>query len=214
MKTAAAPILKLSVRVLVVLLLCAFLLPGCATTNKRRYKSELRRVLDQGVVLLGEKKIRVERKPFRSDCSGFVSACFWKIGRELTLPTAQGSSGTELIYNSLKEQGLIHKRRRPNPGDLAFFHHTHDRNGNGRRDDRFTHIALVERVDPDGTVHLIHFVSGKVRRDRMNLLHKNVIRDPKSGKEWNSHLRRGGGKTLSAQLLFRFGSPLGKGGAR
>ena len=158
--------------------------------------------------MLGQKKVRVDRKPFRSDCSGFVTACYSTIGTELTDPTQSGKSGTEIIFKSLKKAGRIHNKRRPQAGDLAFFHNTHDRNGNGLRDDRFTHIALVERIDSDGTVYLLHHVSGKVRRDRLNRLHRSVIRDPGSGKEWNSHLRRGGGKTLSAQLLFRFGTPL------
>ena len=32
--------------------------------------------------------------------------------------------------------------------------------------------------------------------------------DPASGKVWNSYLRKGGGKTLTSQLLFRFARPL------
>jgi len=186
----------------------AILLPGCATTSSRRYKSDLRKVLDQGVSMLGESKVRVGRKPFRSDCSGFVTACYSTIGTELVDLTQSGRSGTEIIYKSLKSKKRIHNKRRPKAGDLAFFHNTHDRNGNGIRDDRFTHIALVERVDDDGTVYLLHHVSGKVRRNRLNRLHRGVIRDPDSGKEWNSHLRKGGGKTLTGQLLFRFGTPL------
>jgi len=197
-------------RALIALLLGAILLPGCATTSSRRYRADLRRVLDQGVSMLGKDKVRVGRKPFRSDCSGFVTACYSTIGTELTDPLISGRSGTEIIYKSLKKEQRIHNKRRPTAGDLAFFHNTHDRNGNGIRDDRFTHIALVERVDDDGTAHLLHFVSGKVRRDRLNRLHRAVIRDPNSGKEWNSHLRRGGGKTLSSQLLYRFGTPLSR----
>ncbi len=197
-------------RALIVLILGVILLPGCATTSSRRYRSDLRKVLDQGVSMLGKEKVRVGRTPFRSDCSGFVSACYSTIGTDLADPTISGHSGTEIIYKSLKKAKRVHNKRRPRAGDLAFFHNTHDRNGNGIRDDRFTHIALVERVDEDGTVYLLHFVSGKVRRDRLNRLHRTVIRDPGSGKEWNSHLRRGGGKTLTAQLLYRFGTPISR----
>jgi len=190
------------------MVVAALLLPGCATTNSRRHRADLRKVLDQGISMLGESKVRVRRKPFRSDCSGFVTACFSTIGAELTDPLTAGPSGTAIIYKSLKKRRRVHNRKRPKPGDLAFFHNTHDRNGNGLRDDRFTHVALVERVEKDGTVVLIHFISGKVRRDRLNRLHRNVARDPVSNREWNSYLRRGGGKTLTAQLLFRFGRPL------
>jgi hypothetical protein len=44
----------------------------------------------------------------------------------------------------------------PAPGDLVFFDDTWDRNGNGRRDDRLTHLGLVEWVDVDGTVTFLH----------------------------------------------------------
>ena len=94
------------------------------------------------------------------------------------------------------------------PGDLAFFHNSWDRNGNKLRDDRFTHVALVERVADDGTIRLLHFASGKVKRDVMNLRHKNTARDPDTGETLNSYLRRGGGKVLTGQLFFRFGRPV------
>ena len=35
----------------------------------------------------------------------------------------------------------------PRPGDLAFFHDTYDRNRDGRANDPYTHVALVEAVD-------------------------------------------------------------------
>jgi hypothetical protein len=190
------------------MVVAALLLPGCATTSSRRDRAELRKVLDQGISMLGKSKVRVRRKPFRSDCSGFVTACFSTVGAELADPLTTGPSGTAVIYKTLKKRRRIHNRRRPKAGDLAFFHNTHDRNSNGLRDDRFTHVALVERVEEDGTVVLLHYVSGKVRRDRLNRFHRNIARDPVSNREWNSFLRRGGGKTLAAQLLFRFGRPL------
>ena len=186
----------------------ALLLPGCATTGSRRYKTDLRKVLDQGISLLGQSKVRVGRKPFRSDCSGFVTACFSTVGAELIDPMVTGPSGSAMMYKTLKRQRRVHNRKRPLPGDLAFFHNTHDRNSNGLRDDHFTHVALVERIDGDGTIFLLHFLSGEIRRDRANRLHRNTARDPASGKVWNSYLRKGGGKTLTGQLLFRFARPL------
>jgi len=115
-----------------------------------------------------------------------------------------------MIYRTFKAQKRVHNRKRPKPGDIAFFHNTHDRNGNGLRDDRFTHIALVESVADDGTVRFLHFASGRVQRDHLNRFHRNVARDPDSKKVWNDTIRRGGGKTLAGQLLFRFASPLPK----
>jgi cell wall-associated NlpC family hydrolase len=186
----------------------ALLLPGCATTSSRRYKTDLRKVLDQGISLLGQTKVRVGRKPFRNDCSGFVTACFSTVGAELIEPLVTGPSSSGMMFKTLKKQRRVHNRKRPLPGDLAFFHNTHDRNGNGLRDDQFTHVALVERVDDDGTIILLHFLSGEIRRDRVNRFHRNKARDPDSGKVWNSYLRKGGGKVLTSQLLFRFARPL------
>jgi hypothetical protein len=63
----------------------------------------------------------------------------------------------------------------PQPGDLAFFHDTHDRNHNGRLDDPFTHVALVEKVE--GTqVTLIHRGGQGVARLRLDLRHRHSAR--------------------------------------
>jgi hypothetical protein len=58
--------------------------------------------------------------------------------------------------------------RRPRPGDLAFFHDTYDRDRDGRAGDRFTHVAIVERVR-GGKVTLVHVLGRKVVRTRLDL---------------------------------------------
>ncbi|MFT4979907.1 MAG: hypothetical protein ACI8S6_005819, partial [Myxococcota bacterium] len=74
-----------------------------------------------------------------------------------------------------------------------------------------THVAVVERVDADGTIHMIHLGGrGKpVTRKLMNVLHPDQTRS-EDGKIWNSHLRstrdRDGGPTLTSQLWTGFGS--------
>jgi len=200
---SAVPLLLLFAAIVLVL-------PGCATTSSRRHRSAVRTVVDHGISLLGQKKVRVGRKPFRNDCSGFVTACYSTVGTALIDYGVRGDTGTEMIYRTFKAQRRVHNRKRPLPGDLAFFHNTHDRNGNGLRDDYFTHIALVESVGDDGTVRFLHFASGRVQRDHLNRFHRNVARDPDSGRVWNDPIRRGGGRTLAGQLLFRFASPLPK----
>ena len=185
------------------------LLPGCATIRaKKTLRNELRTVLDQAIHLMGETKVFVGRTPFRSDCSGFVTACYSRVDLTLIDPSVSAKSGTELIYKSLRKRSRIVGLHAAKAGDLAFFHNTWDKNGNGIRDDRFTHIALVERVDEDGRVQIVHFVSGKVKRGYISPSRPSQSRDKTLGRILNSHLRRGGGKTLSGQLLFRFGRPL------
>jgi len=194
---------------LLLLLATVWVLPGCATLRaKKKLQSDLRVVLDQAVDLMGESKVVIGRTPFRSDCSGFVTACYSRLGLALIDPSVSAKSGTELIYKSLKKRSRIVGINRARAGDLAFFHNTWDKNGNHIRDDRFTHIALVERVEEDGRVQIVHFVSGKVKRGYISPARPGQVRDKAGGRILNSHLRRGGGKTLTGQLLFRFGRPL------
>jgi hypothetical protein len=194
---------------LLLLLASALVLPGCATVrSKKKLRSEVRTVLDQAIDLMGESKIRIGRTPFRSDCSGFVTACYSRVGMALIDPAVSAKSGTELIFKSLKKRGRIVGVHGAKAGDLAFFHNTWDKNGNRIRDDRFTHIALVERVEGDGRVQIVHFVSGKVKRGYISPAKPGQARDKAGGRILNSHLRRGGGNTLTGQLLFRFGRPL------
>lgn len=200
-------------RRLLLLLALVALISGCATTrgHTRRGPSELQQVLDSALMLLGEIQVRVGERSYRSDCSGFVTAAFDTIQMPIADPQVEAKSGTETIYKTLKARGRIHNKRVPEAGDVAFFHNTWDRNGNKIRDDRFSHVALVESVDEEnGTVTLIHYASGKVKRDVMNLKHPDVARDPDTGEMWNSYMRRGGGKVLTGQLFYRFGRPLPK----
>lgn len=183
---------------------------GCATTAgaRRRARQDVEAVLDQALEMMDAERVRVGHTLYRNDCSGFVDAVFDASGIELVDPGIEAVSGTEAIYRGLQRRGRILRGRTARPGDLAFFHNTWDRNGNKLRDDRFSHVALVERVGPDGAVGLVHFASGKVKRDVMNLRRPGVARDPLTGETVNSYLRRGGGRILSGQLFFRFGRPL------
>ena len=190
------------------LLVGLLLLPGCATLGaKQKLRRDVDRVLEQATLLMGETKVSVDGVPFRSDCSGFVLACYSSIDRRLIDPTIPAKSGTELIFKTLKKQGRIVKGK-GKAGDLVFFHNTWDKNGNGLRDDRFTHIGLVESVDPDGRVHFAHYASGVVKKGILSPSRPNLSRDPETRAILNSHIRRRGGRTLAGQLFHRFGRPL------
>lgn len=190
------------------ILLAALLLVGCATRRVAPRNDPVRTVLEVATSLLGAERIRVHGTPYRSDCSGFVGAAFTAAGVPLLDPEGGGGSGTERIYRSVRRK--LGRRAALEPGDLVFFHNTYDRNGNGLRDDRFTHVGIVERVDRDGTVTFFHFGSGRVKRDVLNLDRPDLARDPNSGKVLNSYLRRGSGRVLSGQLFFRAARPLSR----
>lgn len=135
---------------------------------------------------------------FRGDCSSFVRAVFERAGVPLETARLPGRSASEAIFRGARPAG------RPAPGDIAVFHNTYDRNGDGRINDRFTHIAVVETVDWP-RVTLIHRGSAGITRVQMNL------RRPNERSE-NSPLRskrgkRRPGKILAGQLFAGFGSP-------
>lgn len=96
----------------------------------------------------------------RLDCSGYVVAAYRRAGLSLALPPARTRS------ESLRAVGR--PVATPEPGDLAFFHDTYDRNRNGRVDDGITHVALVESVE-GSSITLLHRGRGKVERFRMDL---------------------------------------------
>ncbi|MDP2316079.1 MAG: CHAP domain-containing protein [Pseudomonadota bacterium] len=130
---------------------------------------------------VGQRSLLVDGEPYRQDCSGLVEAALASAGCAF-----RGSSA--MLFEEAKAQRVLHRRRMPSPGDIAFFDDTYDRNGNGRRDDPLSHVAVVEAVDRDGTITLVHFGSKGVARVTMNLRHPEERTSP-DGKELNDYLR-------------------------
>jgi hypothetical protein len=128
------------------------------------------------------------------DCSDFVERVHAEAGLRLApLPARSASEG---LWRASR------RVERPRPGDLAFFHDTFDRDRDGRRGDRFTHVALVEAVDGPH-VTLIHRGSRGIQRLSMNLARRH---DPAE----NGWLRKrrsadpAGGRFLSGELFAAF----------
>lgn len=104
----------------------------------------------------------LERKARAHDCSSFVRAVLGEAGVEVPVEYAEGDTGSRALFRSSQPV------REPRPGDIAVFHNTWDRNRNGRLDDPFSHIAVVEQVEA-GRVTLIHRGGSGVSRLKMNL---------------------------------------------
>ena len=101
---------------------------------------------------------------------------------------------------------VFHKRKLPLPGDVAFFHNTYDRNRNGKRDDLWSHVAIVESVDRHGTITLVHKGGKGIRRTMMNLKQPHTKRDAQ-GNRLNSVLGvHKYGAVLTAELWCGFAS--------
>lgn len=100
-------------------------------------------------------------RPYAGDCSAFVLDVWRAAG--LRLPALRlARSRSESLRRASREVDA------PRPGDLAFFHHTYDRNRDGLPNDWYTHVALVEAVDGSGVL-LLHRGSRGVERLRMDL---------------------------------------------
>ena len=159
-----------------------------------------RRVARAAESFLGKKRIVVDGQKQRYDCSGMVCAAHKKAG----LPT---SGSSRMLFEQSQDMNVFHKRKRPDVGDIAFFDNTWDRNKNGRRDDKLTHVAIVETVERDGTITLIHLGGSGITRLVMNMRHPSRKMSA-DGKKWNDVLRKGrdNGPVLTGELCRGFGS--------
>lgn len=154
--------------------------------------------------LLDRRNIVVGGERLRHDCIGMVAAAYTMSGMDITHSISD-------LHAQAEAAGIAHTLKRPEPGDVVFFDNSYDKNGNGIRDDPFTHVTIVERVDAEGTITMIH-LGGKdkpVSRRVMNLYHPDEKTDA-AGNTINSTLRsvngRDGGPELTSQLFRGFGS--------
>ena len=170
-------------------------------TRKPRKRQEIERKIPVAArSFLGARTLKYKGEVFRYDCSGFVTAVYHKVGVPL-------SGSTKTMYALAKEKRSW--RRKPQVGDVAFFDNTHDRNKNGRFDDPLTHVAVVEYIEPNGRMTLIHLGNKGVKRMYMNLQQPNIYKD-KKGDVQNTYLRYRKSKKdktprLAGQLSKGFG---------
>lgn len=135
---------------------------------------------------------------FRGDCSGYVLHALQAGGLGVRL--GPGVSRSESLFRASRPV------ESPRPGTLAFFHDSYDRDRDRRLDDRFTHVALVERVEGT-TVFLLHRARKGVERARMDLARPE---DPAANDRLRVR-RRGdprGTRYLTGELFAAFGELL------
>ena len=150
--------------------------------------------------------LKNETTGFRNDCSGFVCASLDRAGLQLT-------GSTRSMWDRAKAEGATHRRKLPEPGDLAFFDNTYDRNKNGRFDDPLSHIAVVVDVEPDGTIYMAHDGTGRGRSTLTMNLNQPDLRATEDGKVLNDWLRRKrpgdppSARYLAGELWRGFASP-------
>lgn len=160
--------------------------------------------------LLGKNKVTVNGRRYGDDCTSFVQAVYAPLGVNLMSAGRPGDNGVTAMWRFAAEHGRIFEGGRPLPGDLAFFRETYDLNRDGRANDGLTHIGVVEGVEADGTVLVIHRVARGVVRYRMNLSHPKQVKTSQ-GKRLNDWLRTetpGSRPRLTAELFAGFATLL------
>lgn len=165
------------------------------------------------VRFVGQSRIQVGGRNFNPDCSGFVRGVYasQRVDLYSGLGELDGGNGVGRIYTHMVEHGRIHYGPTVHPGDLVFFHNTWDFNGDGLPNDPLTHIGVVEKVEPDGTVLFVSALSRGIERYRMNLQHPDVHKKA-DGRVFNDFLRRKrfsdglGTHYLAGQLFAAFGT--------
>jgi CHAP domain len=168
------------------------------------------RISARATRLVGVSSLKQVDRSVPDDCTGVARIAYESVGIELMAgPGRTGSNGVSHIYQYAKRLGAVHKGR-PQPGDLVFFRETYDRDRDGRRDDGLTHVGIVEKVAPDGTITFVHRGSKGVARARMDLRHPTLHRVRGSGAVVNDYLRRaskGSRAYLTGELFAGFASP-------
>lgn len=138
--------------------------------------------------LLGRSQLVVAGRRFGDDCTGLVRAALEPLGLPLMSRAQAGDNAVTAIWRFAAQHGRVFQGGQPVPGDLVFFRETYDLNRDGRRNDGLTHVGLVEAVEADGTVAVIHRVARGVVRYRMNLAHPGQHVDG-AGRRLNDWLR-------------------------
>lgn len=167
-------------------------------------------VVSEAQRLVGQRRVEVQGKRYGDDCTGLVRAVFEPIGVNLMSAAEPGDNGVTAMWRFAGRHGRVFHCGRPLPGDLVFFRDTYDLNRDGSVNDGLTHVGLVEQVEGDGTVIVIHRVARGVVRYHMNLSAPTQAKSG-DGKQLNDWLRTGapGGRPrLTAELFAGFATVL------
>lgn len=160
--------------------------------------------------LVGRNRVVVNGRRYGDDCTSFVQAVYAPLGVNLMSEGQPGDNGVTAMWRFASAHGRIFEGGRPLPGDLVFFRETYDLNRDGRDNDGLTHVGVVESVENDGTVSVIHRVARGVVRYRMNLSKPNVSRTS-GGRKLNDWLRTetpGSKPRLTAELFAGYATLL------
>jgi hypothetical protein len=168
-----------------------------------------KKIVETAQAFLGKKQIVLQGKKYLNDCSGFVNALYAQVGIDLMQKAQPGDNAVTAMFRYAKTHGKTFEGGWPVPGDLVFFRNTY-RLKTQHSPDALTHIGVVESIDPDGTIYIIHRVSRGVVRYAMNLRYRNQTQN-QDGKRINDYIRARKGKQpamLTSELFVSYASLL------
>ncbi|HEY6289718.1 MAG TPA: hypothetical protein VIW48_09740 [Nitrospiraceae bacterium] len=187
--------------------------PCCRSVERMPSRSAIVRTAAK---LVGAKTIESNGRRVSYDCAGVTRAIFLKHGIDLydSSTSDPEANGVRLIHAHIRQQGTFHQGPVVHPGDLVFFDNTWDFNGDGKVNDPLTHVGVVERQEPDGTVIFISRVAGAIDRYHMNLALPHVHKTA-AGRILNDYLRRkdvndpANTRRLTGELFAQFATRVG-----
>jgi hypothetical protein len=117
------------------------------------------------------------------DAARYVAAVYRL--NEVSL-TEQQQSSIPALYRKCRANHAVYTDGPPAAGDLVFFHNTVDANDDGRNNDWYTHVGLVEWAR-NGVVSVLSYRDGSVQSFRMSLEHTSQRRH--DGQVVNAQIR-------------------------
>jgi hypothetical protein len=125
-------------------------------------------------------------------------AAYDAAGAPLEVPEkyrARHPNASAMLEDWAQSENKAFTDHKPRPGDLVFFRDT-----TGPLLGKVTHVALVESVDGDGEVTLLHYVNGGVRHDRMDPAHP----EDRARNSYLRRTRRRGEPALAGELFVTY----------
>jgi hypothetical protein len=150
---------------------------------------ERQRAVDAAAALVGRRTIVVAGVDYGADCAALVRAAFDRAGRALPDDARDAAA----LYALAVRRNALAPTRQPAAGDLVFLA---DRPGGAP-----AHVALVSRLEPDGTALLLHRVARGVLRLRVNLAWPGRTADPATGRHVNDTLVVGAREVPAGSLV-------------
>lgn len=186
---------------LVFLLMLMSSLAFCDTGSEERFYRDVVRIANESLGLRVIPAYGNDR--FTSDCIGFVLSVYKKAGLDLRKLYGDGRGGVSSLYDGLEKRGWVFQDTVAKPGDLIFFDHTYDINRNGKWDDPLSHIGIITEVGKHQTMTYIHFGSGRVEEEKINLSYPRTHAFKRSDGGLtviNSYLRRDRGEGFERRM--------------